>query len=66
MSDDTEIGQMAHLVWRCEGCPHGREKRHWEIATKLVESAALAPNRDDAVHLLPNCPKLSTASNQAR
>lgn len=45
MNDDAELRVLAHMIWECEGRPFGREWRHWELALKLAEAAALAPNR---------------------
>lgn len=54
MSDESEISLMAHLIWLSEGCPEGRELRHWQIACKLLESAAMAPNRQAAAVIRNN------------
>lgn len=45
MNDDAELRELAHLIWECEGQPSGREARHWDLARKLAEAAALAPDR---------------------
>lgn len=45
MNDDAEVRELARLIWECEGRPLGRESKHWELAWKLAEAAALAPNK---------------------
>jgi hypothetical protein len=37
MSDlDQRIRERAYRIWLEEGCPEGREKDHWDMATELV------------------------------
>lgn len=38
MADDLEqrIRERAHRIWLEEGCPEGRDKVHWDMATELV------------------------------
>lgn len=43
--DEETVRQLAQLIWETEGQPEGQEARHWEMATKLAESAAMAPVR---------------------
>lgn len=43
--DEEAVRQLAQLIWETEGRPEGQEERHWEMATKLAESAAMAPTR---------------------
>ncbi len=43
--DEEAVRQLAQLIWETEGKPEGQEARHWEMATKLAESAAMAPVR---------------------
>ena len=43
--DEETVRQLAQLIWETEGRPEGQESRHWEMATKLAESAAMAPVR---------------------
>jgi hypothetical protein len=33
---DQRIRERAHRIWLEEGCPAGREKVHWDMATELV------------------------------
>lgn len=43
--DEESVRQLAQLIWETEGQPEGQQSRHWEMATKLAESAAMAPMR---------------------
>jgi len=43
--DEEAVRQLAELIWETEGKPHGQEARHWDMATRLAESAAMAPAR---------------------
>jgi hypothetical protein len=38
MMEDLEqrIRERAHRIWLEEGCPEGRAKIHWDMATELV------------------------------
>ena len=37
MSDlERRIRERAYRIWLEEGCPEGREKDHWDLATELV------------------------------
>ena len=48
--DEEAVRQLAQLIWETEGRPDGQESRHWEMATKLAESAAMAPVRTPNRH----------------
>lgn len=48
--DEEAVRQLAQLIWETEGRPDGQEARHWEMATKLAESAAMAPVRTPHRH----------------
>jgi len=50
--DEDAVRQLAQLIWETEGQPQGQEARHWEMATKLAESAAMAPVRAHKGHKL--------------
>ncbi|NBF02116.1 DUF2934 domain-containing protein [Pseudomonas sp. Fl5BN2] len=43
-TDDKRIREFAYQIWESEGKPQGHEARHWEMARKLAEAEALAPN----------------------
>jgi hypothetical protein len=48
--DEHAIRELARLIWETEGCPEGQQERHWDMATKLAESAAMAPVRTGSRH----------------
>ncbi len=48
--DEDTIRQLAQAIWETEGKPEGQQARHWEMATKLAESAAMAPMRNGNRH----------------
>jgi hypothetical protein len=33
---EERIRERAYQIWRDEGCPQGREKDHWELASELI------------------------------
>ncbi len=33
---EDRIREVAHRIWREEGCPHGRHEQHWQMARDLV------------------------------
>lgn len=35
---EDRIREFAYQIWESEGKPHGQAKRHWEMASKLVEA----------------------------
>ncbi len=35
---EDEIRERAHQIWMEEGCPHGRDREHWEQAIRELES----------------------------
>ena len=37
-AEEKRIREFAYQIWQSEGCPHGEEERHWEMARKLVEA----------------------------
>ena len=42
-AEEKRIRELAYQIWQSEGCPHGEEERHWEMARKLVEAEKGAP-----------------------
>lgn len=42
--DEKRIREFAYQIWESEGKPVGEEERHWDMARKLAEAEALAPN----------------------
>lgn len=35
---EQRIRELAYQIWQSEGCPHGEEGRHWEMACKLAHA----------------------------
>lgn len=35
---EDEIRERAHRIWMEEGCPHGRDAEHWEMARRELEA----------------------------
>jgi len=44
-ADEKRIREFAYQIWKSEGEPHGQDARHWEMARKLAEAEALAPDK---------------------
>ena len=44
-ADEKRIREFAYQIWESEGEPTGQEERHWEMARKLAEAEALAPDK---------------------
>ena len=34
---EDEIRERAHKIWMEEGCPHGRDREHWQQAIEELE-----------------------------
>lgn len=47
-ADEKRIREFAYQIWESEGKPHGQDNRHWEMARKLAEAQALAPDKSPA------------------
>ncbi|MBD8495029.1 DUF2934 domain-containing protein [Pseudomonas syringae] len=47
-ADEKRIREFAYQIWESEGRPDGHESRHWEMARKLAEAQALAPDKSPA------------------
>lgn len=47
-ADEKRIREFAYQIWESEGQPTGQEERHWEMARKLAEAEALAPDKSTA------------------
>jgi hypothetical protein len=41
--DKEAIARRAYEIWEAEGCPHGRDRDHWEAAARELGSAAPMP-----------------------
>lgn len=35
---EEQIRERAHRIWMEEGCPHGRDVEHWEMAKRELET----------------------------
>lgn len=47
-ADEKRIREFAYQIWESEGQPSGQDERHWEMARKLAEAEALAPDKSTA------------------
>lgn len=62
-ADEKRIREFAYQIWESEGHPSGQDARHWEMARKLAEAEALAPNKGAAKQATkPKLPKVDGAS----
>jgi hypothetical protein len=37
--DHEHIAIAAYFIWKRDGCPHGRDKQHWELAIEQLKRA---------------------------
>ena len=44
-NEDKRIREFAYQIWESEGKPDGQDARHWEMAHKLAQAEALAPQK---------------------
>ena len=62
-ADEKRIREFAYQIWESEGQPKGQDARHWEMARKLAEAEALAPNKSTARQSSkPKLPKVDGAA----
>lgn len=40
MADEKAIKERAYHIWETEGRPHGRDREHWERASREIEAEA--------------------------
>lgn len=40
---EKRIAERAHHLWEREGCPHGRDRAHWEEARRQIDLEDGAP-----------------------
>lgn len=52
-NDDKRIREFAYQIWESEGKPDGQDARHWEMAHKLAQAEALAPQKAAASKAKP-------------
>lgn len=63
-ADEKRIRDFAYQIWESEGQPEGQEDRHWEMARKLAEAEALAPDKKDVRKTAkPKLPKVDGAGD---
>jgi hypothetical protein len=48
MADENRIKQRAYQIWENEGRPHGRDREHWERASREIEAEAKSRPRKPA------------------
>lgn len=63
-ADEKRIREFAYQIWESEGQPSGQDERHWEMARKLAEAEALAPDKSTARKAAkPKLPKVDGAAD---
>ncbi|MGV8917668.1 MAG: DUF2934 domain-containing protein [Pseudomonas sp.] len=63
-ADEKRIRDFAYQIWESEGQPHGQGDRHWEMARKLAEAEALAPDKKEVRKTAkPKLPKVDGAGD---
>ncbi|WP_397453525.1 DUF2934 domain-containing protein [Pseudomonas sp. NA-150] len=63
-ADEKRIRDFAYQIWESEGQPHGQDDRHWEMARKLAEAEALAPDKKEVRKTAkPKLPKVDGAGD---
>ncbi|WXF89663.1 DUF2934 domain-containing protein [Pseudomonas syringae pv. atrofaciens] len=61
------IRDFAYQIWESEGKPSGHDERHWEMARKLAEAEALAPNKSSVrKSTKPKLPEVDSAKAPAK
>ncbi|SHM66910.1 Protein of unknown function [Pseudomonas asturiensis] len=66
-ADEKRIREFAYQIWESEGKPSGHDARHWEMARKLAEAEALAPDKTTARKASkPKLPEVDTAKAPAK
>lgn len=63
-ADEKRIREFAYQIWQSEGQPHGQDERHWEMARKLAEAEALAPDKSTTRKATkPKLPKVDSVAD---
>lgn len=63
-ADEKRIREFAYQIWESEGQPSGQDERHWDMARKLAEAEALAPDKSSARKATkPKLPKVDGAAD---
>ncbi|KTC58279.1 DUF2934 domain-containing protein [Pseudomonas savastanoi] len=66
-ADEKRIRDFAYQIWESEGKPSGHDERHWEMARKLAEAEALAPNKSSVrKSSKPKLPEVDSAKAPAK
>ncbi|KPY92789.1 hypothetical protein ALP50_02964 [Pseudomonas syringae pv. spinaceae] len=66
-ADEKRIRDFAYQIWESEGKPSGHDERHWEMARKLAEAEALAPNKSTVrKSTKPKLPEVDSAKAPAK
>ncbi|WP_313026485.1 DUF2934 domain-containing protein [Pseudomonas lopnurensis] len=65
-SEEQRIREFAYQIWQSEGCPHGEEARHWEMARKLVEAENGIPTAKPASRARKAATKPTDATPKAK
>ncbi len=66
-ADEKRIREFAYQIWESEGKPSGHDARHWEMARKLAEAEALAPDKTTARKASkPKLPEVDSAKAPAK
>ncbi|MBD1108245.1 DUF2934 domain-containing protein [Pseudomonas amygdali pv. morsprunorum] len=61
------IRDFAYQIWESEGKPSGHDERHWEMARKLAEAEALAPDKSSVrKSSKPKLPEVDSAKAPAK
>jgi hypothetical protein len=64
-ADEKRIREFAYQIWQSEGQPDGQNERHWEMARKLAEAEALAPDKTTTRKAAkPKLPKVDGAAEK--
>ncbi|UPT34808.1 DUF2934 domain-containing protein [Pseudomonas amygdali] len=66
-ADEKRIRDFAYQIWESEGKPSGHDERHWEMARKLAEAEALAPDKSSVrKSSKPKLPEVDSAKTPAK
>jgi hypothetical protein len=66
-ADEKRIRDFAYQIWESEGKPSGHDERHWEMARKLAEAEALAPDKSTVrKSSKPKLPEVDSAKAPAK
>jgi hypothetical protein len=43
-----DIATAAYYLWQKEGCPHGRDREHWQFAIEQLQRETGTGPKDDS------------------